>query len=111
MSKPEQALKWEYHRLGDINCSKWVSGNNWVTKFDEKTYCTVGINGKRDKSIWVESPSKARRWVEKIVREREERANPTHVPNMDGLPILSGTETKCRDSIGESSEKDFEIRP
>lgn len=62
-------LRWKYHRISHLRASKWVLGNNWVTKYDGVIGCVVGFNGAQliDGSFHP-SPSKARKWVENKLR-------------------------------------------
>lgn len=57
-------MKWKYYRVRDHQASKWVSGNNWVTKYDDEGYCYIGINGKRVDGHQITDPKQARRYVE-----------------------------------------------
>ena len=56
-------MTWTYHRNAKAKCSKWVSGNNWVTKFDAGIICHVGINGVKD-GIYTKTPAMCRAMVE-----------------------------------------------
>lgn len=60
-------MKWKYYRAGGVkeSASKWVLGNSWVTKFDDKPHCVIGINGARATGAPVfTKPRHARAWVE-----------------------------------------------
>lgn len=56
-------MTWKYIRFKNYKCSKWISGDNWVTKFDDEKFCHIGINGKVIRSWMIESPMKARREI------------------------------------------------
>lgn len=60
-------MKWKYTRIKSAKCSKWVCGDNWVTKYDEEKFCHVGINGKPNRALMIESPIEARKSVESFL--------------------------------------------
>jgi hypothetical protein len=64
-------MKWKYTRVKSAKCSKWVKGDNWVTKHDGEKFCHVGINGKPNRAWMIESPSEARKCVESILGKRQ----------------------------------------
>jgi hypothetical protein len=63
--KTNAEMKWKYHRIG--TSSKWVLGNNWVTKFDGDRVCVLGINGKRSEGLLTNSPKIAREHIESLI--------------------------------------------
>jgi|DEB0MinimDraft_4_1074332.scaffolds.fasta_scaffold31159_1 hypothetical protein len=64
-------MKWTYTRIKSAKCSKWVSGDNWVTKYDDEMFCAVGINGKRNHAWMIENPKEARKAVESVLSNAE----------------------------------------
>lgn len=60
-------MKWTYNRIKGAKCSKWVSGDNWVTKYDDEMFCIVGIKGKRNNAWMIENPKEARKCVESFL--------------------------------------------
>jgi hypothetical protein len=56
-------LHWRYHRDAMAGVSKWVLGNNWVTKWDKDRFCIIGFEGQR--TDWkVDRPNAAREAIE-----------------------------------------------
>lgn len=68
-------MKWTYTRIKSANCSKWTSGNNWVTKFDGSVVCVIGINGKRYGNFYFSDPKDARDEVEIILSRIANQGN------------------------------------
>jgi hypothetical protein len=62
-------MEWKYHRLKQAGASKWVSGNNWVTRFDDGGYCAVGVNGERLREYHETDPAETRKMVEEILSQ------------------------------------------
>ncbi len=52
-------MKWTYHRIKDAGCSKWISGNNWVTKWDNDPILHIGINGQHQTMSGTPDEAKA----------------------------------------------------
>ena len=71
-------MKWTYTRIKDAKCSKWVSGDNWVSKYDDEMFCAVGINGKRNHAWMIKSPKAARKAVESFLSNVESAGSDTH---------------------------------
>jgi len=62
-------MKWKYTRIKSARCSKWVSGNSWVTKFDDEKYCYCGHLGFPVKTSFIESPKQARKAIENALKQ------------------------------------------
>ena len=66
--------KWKYFRDAKNQVSKWTLGNNWVTKWDTDTFCTIGINGVLRHSWMIEEPANARKCVEDAIMPPNEKS-------------------------------------
>lgn len=58
---------WRYHRLSQQGASKWVLGNNWVTKWDKERFCHIGIDGTKVTDWKVDRPKAAREAIECVI--------------------------------------------
>jgi len=59
----QRRVSWQYHRDKINRVSKWMLGNNWVTKWDKDRFCIIGFQGAR--TDWkVDDPKAAREAVE-----------------------------------------------
>jgi hypothetical protein len=89
---PHMALKWKYHRSLEVGASKWIAGNNWVTKYDNDRVCVVGLNGSRVDGLYIGRPKDARKYVEEQIKRHlsehgTESADASGIPkSLRGLP-------------------------